>query len=39
MTIGLEEGIVRLEQYSPEWKMLYEKEEKLFLGLSRGIYH
>lgn len=29
MTIGLEEGIVRLEKYSPEWKMLYEKEEKL----------
>ncbi len=29
MTIGLEEGVVRLEKYSPEWKTLYEKEEKL----------
>lgn len=29
MPIGLKEGIVRLEKYSPEWKALYKKEEKL----------
>jgi len=29
MTIGLEAGIVRLDKYSREWKILYEKEEKL----------
>jgi len=31
MAIGLEKGIVRLAQYSPEWKTLYEEEEKLLI--------
>lgn len=31
--IGLEKGIVRLAQYSPEWKTLYEKEERLLKDL------
>lgn len=29
MAIGLEKGVVRLAPYSPEWKTLYEEEEKL----------
>ena len=33
MAIGLEKGIVRLAQYSPEWKMLYEEEERLLKDL------
>lgn len=31
--IGLEKGIVRLAPYSPEWKTLYEEEEKLLREL------
>ena len=33
LDIGLEKGIVRLAQYSPEWKTLYEKEERLLKDL------
>jgi GrpB-like predicted nucleotidyltransferase (UPF0157 family) len=33
MIIGLEKGIVRLSPYSPEWKTLYEEEERLLKDL------
>jgi len=37
MAIGLESGIVRLAQYSPEWAKIFEREEKL-LQSSIGKY-
>jgi len=37
MVIGLEKGIVRLAQYSPEWAKIFEREEKL-LQSSIGKY-